>query len=197
MITSQPKLQIMSKHFEILPTPIPDLHLIQRNPIGDGRGYLERLFCAEELRVLVQAKPIIQINHTLTSLKGTLRGMHAQRQPFAEIKLIQCLRGEVYDVAIDLRPSSPTYLHWHAEILSATNHRTMVIPEGFAHGFQTLADDCELVYFHTAPYHAEAEVGLNATDPKIGVEWPIEITCRSERDQALPMLEELTQGVFS
>ena len=97
----------------------------------------------------------------MTASRGTVRGMHFQHPPHAETKFVSCLRGEVFDVAVDLRNGSPTFLHWHAEILSADNHRTLVIPEGFAHGFQTLSDDCEMLYFHTAAYNPEAEGGLN------------------------------------
>ena len=108
----------------------------------------------------------MQINHTLTGRRGTVRGMHYQRPPHAETKFISCLRGEVFDVAVDLRHDSPTFLRWHAEVLSAENHRTLVVPEGFAHGFQTLAEDCELLYLHTAAFAADSEGALNANDPR-------------------------------
>ncbi len=97
-----------------------------------------------------------------------------------------CLRGEVFDVAVDLRDNSPTFLRWHAEVLSAENHKTLVIPEGFAHGFQTLADDCEMLYFHTAAYHASAEDGLNALDPGLAIKWPLDVDVLSDRDRATP-----------
>ena len=137
----------MSTRFDILNTSIAGLHLVQRKPIGDSRGYLERLFCAEELYNLIPGKNIKQVNHTLTKNVGTVRGMHFQRPPYAETKLVSCLRGEVFDVAVDLRHDSPTFLHWYGERLSAENHKTLVIPEGFAHGFQTLTDDCENAVF--------------------------------------------------
>src|SRR5436190_12430155 len=104
----------MSARFDILSTPISGLTLLQRNPIGDNRGYLERLFCAEELKALVPGKNIVQINHTYTMTKGTVRGMHFQHPPYAESKAVSCLRGEVLDVAVDIRQGSPTLLHWHA-----------------------------------------------------------------------------------
>ena len=162
----------MSSCFEILNTPLQRLKLIQRNPIGDHRGYLERMFCTEELQSLIPGRGIVQINHTLTARRGTVRGLHFQYPPHAETKIVSCLRGEVFDVAVDLRQGSPTFLHWHAEILSAANHKTLVIPEGFAHGFQTLTEDCELLYFHTAAYHPDAEGGLNAQDPRLDIRWP-------------------------
>ena len=184
----------MGGRFDILATPIAGLQVLQRNPMGDTRGYLERLFCAEELHSLAAGKPLAQINHTLTTSRGTVRGLHFQRPPHAEIKFVSCLRGEVFDVAVDLRHNSPTFLHWHAELLSADNHKTLVIPEGFAHGFQTLTDNCEMLYFHTAAYHPEAEGGLNAKDPRLAIHWPLPITELSPRDAAHPLLTDDFSG---
>ena len=157
---------------------------MQRKPMGDERGYLERLFCVSDLELLIGDRNIVQINHTLTMQTGVVRGMHYQNPPYAEMKLVSCLKGEVYDVAVDLRKNSPTFLKWHAAILSEENHRSFAIPEGFAHGFQTLTDHCELIYLHTAAYAPEAEAGLDALDPLVGIEWPLPITERSVRDQA-------------
>jgi len=175
----------MSRHFDILDTPLEGLRLIQRKPIGDTRGRFERLYCSDEFQGLMPGKGIVQINHTLTTKRGTVRGMHFQRSPYAETKFVSCLRGEVFDVAVDLRQGSPTLLYWHAEVLSADNHRTLLIPEGFAHGFQTLADECEVLYFHTAVYQPGAEGGLNPRDPRLAIHWPEAITELSERDAAL------------
>lgn len=178
-----------------IPTPLRGLTLIQRHPIGDQRGYLERLYCVNALADVLDGRSIAQINHTLTVKQGTVRGMHFQFPPHAETKLVTCLKGEVFDVAVDLRQGSPTFLCWHAEHLSADNHRTLVIPEGFAHGFQTLAADCELLYLHTAAYHAEAEGALNATDPRLAIAWPLPIAERSARDQDHPCLDEDFAGI--
>src|SRR3990167_11349666 len=156
----------MSNHFDIINTPLSSLKIINRKPIHDHRGYFERLFCNEAFQKLILGKPIRQVNHTLTSNRGTVRGMHFQYPPYTETKLISCIRGEVFDVAVDLRKNSPTFLKYHAEILTDSNHKTFVIPDGFAHGFQTLTDDCELLYFHTSPYHKPSEGGLNALDPR-------------------------------
>ncbi|EGV20698.1 dTDP-4-dehydrorhamnose 3,5-epimerase family protein [Thiocapsa marina] len=175
--------------FTLIETPLSGLTLLQRHPIGDQRGYLERLFCREELAAIIGEREIIQINHTLTATAGTIRGMHFQRAPHAEMKLVTCLTGEVFDVAVDLRRDSPTFLHWHAEHLGADNHRTLVIPEGFAHGFQTLTDDCELIYLHTAAYQPEAEAGLNALDPRLAIPWPAPVGDRSARDRDHPLLD--------
>lgn len=185
----------MTKGFTTLPTPISDLQILQRKPVGDDRGYLERLFCIDELQPILSGKTIAQINHTLTTNKGTVRGMHFQHPPHAEAKFVSCLRGEVFDVALDLRNNSPTFLHWHAEILSADNHKTLVIPKGFAHGFQTLADHCEMLYFHTDPYHPEAEGGLNVHDPRLGISWPLPVTGLSPRDAGHPLLQDAFSGV--
>jgi len=172
--------------FEIKSTPITGLQVIQRRLIGDQRGSLSRLFCREELHPLIGERQITQINHMLTAEKAAVRGMHFQYPPYAEMKLVTCLRGEVFDVVVDLRHDSATFLGWHAEILSCNNYKTFAIPEGFAHGFQTLSDDCELIYLHTAAYQPSAEGGLDALDPAIGIDWPLTITKRSSRDQAYP-----------
>lgn len=186
----------MSVRFDVLEMPIPGLRLLQRKPIGDERGYLERLFCSEELKSLIPGKNIAQINHTLTARRGTVRGMHYQRPPHAETKFVSCLRGEVLDVAVDLRRGSPTFLQWHAEILSADKHNTLVIPEGFAHGFQALVDDCEMLYLHTTAYQAEAEGGLNAKDPKLAIRWPLPIAELSARDSAHPAVPPDFHGLI-
>ncbi|MDP2787640.1 MAG: dTDP-4-dehydrorhamnose 3,5-epimerase family protein [Pseudomonadota bacterium] len=172
----------MNSRFDLLATRIADLRVLQRKPLGDSRGYLERLFCAEELEPLLGGRRIVQINHTLTASRGTVRGLHFQYSPHAETKFVSCLRGAVFDVAVDLRRDSPTFLRWHGEILSAENHRTLFIPEGCAHGFQTLTDDCEMLYFHTAAYRADAEGGLNACDPRLDIAWPLPVTGQSSRD---------------
>ena len=174
----------MNARFDLFATSIAGLEVLQRKPIGDARGYLERLFCAEELQSLIPGKHIAQINHTLTVVCGAVRGMHFQHSPHAETKFVSCLRGEVFDVAVDLRHNSPTFLCWHAERLSADNHKTLVIPEGFAHGFQTLTDDCEILYVHTAAYQASAEGGLNVQDPRLAIQWPLPVTELSPRDAA-------------
>jgi len=184
----------MSRFF-IENTPIDNLQIINRQPIGDARGYLERLFCTDELKALIGNRSIVQINHTLTAKAGTVRGMHFQRPPHAEMKLVSCLRGEVFDVAVDLRKDSPTFLDWHAEVLTESNHKTFVIPEGFAHGFQTLAEDCELIYLHTAAYAPDAEAALNALDSRIAISWPMPITERSTRDKHHAMLNPDFSGL--
>lgn len=185
----------MTCRFDSVDTPLQGLKLLRRKPMGDDRGYLERLFCAEELQALIPGKGIVQINRTLTAARGTVRGLHFQHPPHTETKFVTCLRGQVFDVAVDLRSGSSTFLHWHAEMLSDDGHNTLLIPEGFAHGFQTLTDDCEMLYFHTVAYQPEAEGGLNAEDPLLAIRWPTAITERSPRDASHPMLTSDFSGM--
>ncbi len=179
----------------ILDTPIADLKIVERRQLGDSRGVLARVFCADELAVAGWHKPIIQINQTLTQKLGTVRGMHFQLPPYAEMKLVTCLRGSIWDVAVDLRAGSSTFLQWHAEEISAANHRALLIPEGFAHGFQSLSDDCELIYLHSAAHAPGAEAGLNPQDSMLSISWPLGITELSTRDAQHPMLDHHFKGV--
>lgn len=185
----------MSSRFDIQKTALDGLSVLRRKPIGDKRGYLERMFCNQDLAELFSGKMITQINRTLTESKGTVRGMHFQNPPHAEIKLVTCLKGEVLDVAVDLRQGSPTFLQWHAEILSGENHKTLAIPEGFAHGFQTLTDDCEMLYFHTESHHPESEGALNAKDPRLGITWPLPVAGMSQRDAEHPFIDPSFSGI--
>ena len=169
--------------FSVIATPLEGLVVIQRQRLEDERGSFSRFFCAEELQPCGFDGPVAQINHTLTRRRGAIRGMHYQQQPHAEVKVVSCLRGAVFDVAVDLRRGSSTFLKWHAETLSADNARSLLIPRGFAHGFQALDDDCELLYLHSAPYEAMAEGAVHHTDPTVAIRWPLSITDVSERDR--------------
>ena len=140
-------------------------------------------------RAAESTQPVVEIE------QGAVRGMHFQRPPHAEMKLVTCLHGVIWDVAVDLRAGSSTFLKWHAEELSAENRRALLIPEGFAHGFQALTDNCELLYLHSAPYAREAEAGLNPGDPMLSVVWPLAIAELSSRDAQHPMLNESFAGV--
>ncbi|WP_442597272.1 dTDP-4-dehydrorhamnose 3,5-epimerase family protein [Parapusillimonas sp. JC17] len=181
--------------FILTPLPVPGLKRVIRTRLGDERGYLTRLYCADELDAAGWHKPIAQINHTHTALKGTVRGMHYQRPPHAETKLVSCLQGRVWDVAIDLRQGSPTFLQWHAEELSADNLHALLIPAGFAHGFQALTDNVTLLYCHDESYTPEAEAGLNPKDPALSIRWPKPITVMSERDAHHPLISEDFAGI--
>ncbi len=176
--------------FEILETKLGDVCVLQRKLISDERGYLERNFCTLDLASILEGRQIVQVNRSLTKLEGSIRGLHFQRPPKAEMKIVTCLKGAIYDVAVDLRPNSPTFLAWHGEILSSENHRSLVIPEGCAHGFQTLVPDSELLYYHTESYAPGFEGGIDALDPTIGISWPLSTGLRSDRDKNLPKSSE-------
>ena len=175
--------------------PMDGLKLIQRAPTNDNRGFFSRLFCMDELNAAGWKKNIQQINHTMTISKGTIRGMHYQKDPFAEMKMVSCLKGEIYDVVIDLRLDSSSFLQWHGEVLSSSNKSSLIIPEGFAHGFQALSPDCELIYFHSEAYNSKSEAGINFQDPLLSISWPIEITEVSERDRLHEFIDKDFKGV--
>lgn len=175
--------------------PLAGLKRVERQRLGDTRGFLARIFCAEELRAADWTGPVAQINQTHTARRGTVRGLHFQHPPQAEMKLVSCIRGEVWDVAVDVRAGSNTFLRWHAELLSAANNRAMLIPAGFAHGLQALSDDVELIYCHSAPYDASAEGGLNPRDPRLAIGWPLPVGPLSPRDAQHPMLDDTFAGV--
>ena len=181
--------------FDFIPTPLAGLLLVQRKAAEDHRGFLSRFYCAEEFAEAGLAKHITQINHTFTRKKGSARGLHFQYPPHAEAKLVSCLRGEILDVAVDIRRGAPTFLQWHGEILSAANRRSLLIPEGYAHGFQALTEDCEMIYLHTAAYHPEAEGALNMADPRLGIAWPLPVEDVSGRDRNHPFIGPDFQGI--
>lgn len=176
-------------------TPLAGLQSVERLRLEDHRGFLARLFCAEEFAAAGFAMSVAQINQTLTRQTGAVRGMHYQLLPFAEMKLVTCIRGRVFDVAVDLRAGSPTFLQWHGEILSPDNRHALAIPQGFAHGFQALDSDCELLYLHSAPYRPDAERALNALDARLGIEWPLPISDMSDRDRGHAVLSEFFTGI--
>ncbi len=182
-------------HLTVRDAPIEGLKIIERSPVNDARGYFERLFCQSELKSILGTSNICQVNHTFTRTTGAVRGLHFQYPPYAETKIVTCLKGRVWDIALDLRKDSNTFLKYYAIELSEENFRTYLIPPGFAHGFQTLAPDSELLYFHTAEYHSNAEGGVNALDPRLAIPWPLKFTERSERDKAHPMLNEQFMGI--
>ena len=173
--------------FTIKNTTLNNLVVIERLRLDDERGFFSRFFCAKEIPNFGTGH-IAQINHTMTREKGAIRGMHLQQAPHDETKYVSCIVGAIFDVAVDLREESPTYLQWHSEILSAENVRSLLIPAGFAHGFQTLEENCELIYLHDKPYEPQSEKGINALDPKLAIAWPLPVTQISPRDQNFPFL---------
>lgn len=176
-------------------TNIKDVFVVEGAPFSDHRGKFMRLFCADELTGMLSGQQIVQVNYSLTKQAGSVRGLHYQKPPFAEIKFVRCLRGRVLDVAVDIRSDSPTFLQWHAEELSADNARMLVVPQGCAHGFQTLEDDTELLYLHTGFYSPEHEGGLAYNDPAIGIDWPLPAGDVSERDKNHPVINGNFKGI--
>ncbi|MFY8127766.1 MAG: dTDP-4-dehydrorhamnose 3,5-epimerase [Chitinophagaceae bacterium] len=170
-------------------------YVIDLNPFEDERGWFARTYCEQEFKKIGHLKKWVQLNHSFTKLKGSIRGMHYQLPPFSEIKLVRCIAGAVYDVIVDIRKNSPTFLNWFGVELSASNKKMIYIPEGFAHGFQTLSNDAELIYHHSEFYTPGVEGGLKFDDPNLKIEWPLDITNISERDKQHQLINEDFKGV--
>ncbi|TBW38268.1 dTDP-4-keto-6-deoxy-D-glucose epimerase [Siculibacillus lacustris] len=174
--------------FTIVETRIAGVRIVERLRLADARGSFARLFCRDEFAAFGGPTVLSQINHSVTRAAGTVRGMHLQRAPWSETKLVSCLRGEIFDVAVDLRPDSPTRFQWVGVELAEDGDRSLLIPQGCAHGFQTLTDDCGLVYLHDQPHTPAAETGVNPLDPRLAIAWPRPVAALSDRDRALPFL---------
>jgi dTDP-4-dehydrorhamnose 3,5-epimerase len=168
---------------------------IDLEPCGDERGQFTRLFCATELKKIGLTKPIVNINHSYTQQKGTVRGLHFQHPPDCEIKIVKCIRGTVWDCIVDIRKGSPTFLKWDAAELSSENNQMIYVPEGFAHSFQTLTDDVEMIYFITNFYAPKNEDGLCYNDPVLNINFPLEVTIISDRDRRHPLISNGFEGI--
>lgn len=171
-----------------LETPLRGAYMVETRPFVDDRGLFARTFCKNEFKQIGHSKEFVQFNHSVTALKGTIRGMHFQTPPYSEIKLIRCIRGKVYDVIVDIREGSPTFLKYFGTELSEENMLSLYIPEGFAHGFQTLEDNSQLVYHHTSYYEPGHEGGIRYSDPLIGIKWPLDVNRISEKDNHYALL---------
>ena len=169
-------------------------HTIELEKRGDERGFFARFFCEKEFAQQGLEKRFVQINNSLSAKKGTLRGMHYQLPPAAEVKVVRCVRGALFDVIVDLRAGSPTFGKWFGAELTAENRTVMYVPRGFAHGFITLADDTEAFYLVSAFYSPENERGARWNDPAIDIRWPIEPVEQSEKDKAWPDLNPEFHG---
>ena len=169
--------------------------VLERRTFRDARGSFSRLFDQEQLAEAGLALSVAQINYSVTRQRGTVRGLHLQRAHEPESKYISCIGGEIFDVAVDLRPGSPTFLRWHGVLLSEDNQRTVVVPPGCAHGFQVLSDGCALVYVHNAPYRPSVEDGVHPLDPALAIAWPLPVIELSERDRSWPWLVNGPGGV--
>lgn len=170
------------------PTTVDGAFVIKPEPREDHRGFFARMFCAETWKKHGLNPTVNQCNASLTKKKGSIRGLHYQNAPHAEVKLVRCTKGKIFDVCVDIRPNSPTYRKWFGIELTAENHTMLYIPEGCAHGFQTLEDDSEIFYMVSAAYNKESEGGVKFDDPAIGIAWPLSMTDISEKDAALPPL---------
>jgi len=180
---------------KIIETSLEGCFLINLRKKEDERGYLTRLFCQKTFHELLKEKTICQINHTFTKIEGTIRGLHFQYPPSTEVKIISCLKGKIWDVVVDIRKGSPTFLSYYATELSQDDCNSLYVPEGFAHGFQTLTSDCEMLYFHTAEHNIQAQGAINPLDPIISIKWPRVISKISTRDSNHPMLEKKFCGI--
>jgi len=167
---------------KITPTPLHGALTVDTSGFQDDRGKFVRFFCSEELKDVLGKRIIKQINYSLTVKKGTIRGMHFQCPPKAETKLVRCTQGSVFDVVVDLRKGSETFRQWYGEILSGENMKMLYISEGFAHGFQALEQNCEMLYLHTEFYTPSSEGGIRYDDPAVGIQWPLKVSDVSDRD---------------
>jgi dTDP-4-dehydrorhamnose 3,5-epimerase len=175
---------------KFIKTSLADAVLIEQQRHGDSRGYFTRTYCAAEFAAAGLVSEFVQGNHSANVAKGTLRGMHFQHAPHGEVKVVRCVRGAIHDVIIDIRPESPTFGRWQGFDLDAATGRMLYVPAGFAHGFQTLADDTDVTYQVSYPYTPGAEGGLNWDDPMFAIAWPLPVASISEKDAAWPPVDK-------
>lgn len=178
-----------------LETKLKDVYIANTKFFSDNRGAFARLFCKQELAPILGRREIVQVNFSLTESCGAIRGMHFQNPPYSEMKMVRCIKGRVWDVVVDLRTGSSTFLEWHAEELSSDNAKMIVIPEGCAHGFQALDTCTELLYLHTNYYTPDAEGGLAYDDPLLNISWPLPVTDVSVRDRGHSQLTNYFTGI--
>ena len=185
----------MGGRIKFVEAPLAGAYVIELEPFLDERGLFARTFCRKEFAAIGFHKQIVQINHSVTRQKGAIRGMHYQLPPACETKIIRCVQGKVFDVMVDIRAGSPTFMQWQGVELSKDNMRTVYIPEGFAHGFQTLTDNTELIYHHSAFYSPEYEHELRFDDPALSIKWPLPVCCISPKDQNCPLIDNDFKGI--
>ena len=181
---------------ELIASHIDGLYTVLLKKLEDDRGLFARTYCKNEFKKIGFDKEFVQFNHSFNKLKGTIRGMHFQQMPFAETKLIRCVQGAVYDVAVDIRKNSPTYLQWFGVELTAENMVSVLIPEGFAHGFQTLKNDSALIYHHTAFYTPQADAGIRFDDSLININWKLPAVNISDKDKNYPFIDKNFKGII-
>lgn len=169
--------------------------LLRRERHRDHRGSLNRIFDVDIVQSLVPDFSVAQVNHTVTLRRGTVRGLHFQVQPYSDVRVVTCQRGRVFDVVVDIRRGSSTFLEWYGMELDCNDSVSLLLNRGFAHGFQALSDDCEMLYVHGERYHQEAEGGLHVADPILNISWPEPVATMSSRDQTHPMLDRNWLGI--
>lgn len=171
------------------------LVVFEHKPHKDIRGHFQKLYSNKDLQPFLEGQNVVQVNHSFTEHPGTVRGFHFQHPPFSEIKVVTCIRGAIQDVVVDIRQGSPTFLQTFSIELSEVNSLSLLIPSGFAHGFQSLLPNTELIYCHTEEHYPEYEDGLNVLDPKLQVAWPLDVGNLSERDKLHKLLSREFKGV--
>ena len=170
---------------EFLATQLEGCFVIQSNPYIDERGSFERLYCEDSFKEKGLNYKFINTNYSFNKFAGTVRGMHMQREPYGEVKLVKCVEGSIFDVAIDMREDSLTRFKWFGLVLSSRNNKQLYIPKGFAHGYQSLENNSAVIYMVSEAYHPESELGICYRDPKISIDWPLEAKRISEKDSKL------------
>jgi dTDP-4-dehydrorhamnose 3,5-epimerase len=179
----QSHIPVRAKNMKFIETRLAGAYVIEPEPKADHRGFFGRIWCEDELSAMGLETNIVQTNVGFSHRKGTLRGLHYQVAPHAEVKIVRCTRGSVYDVIVDLRPGSPTFRQWYGVELSATNHRMMYVPEGFATGYLTLEDDSEIYYHTSQRFRPESAFGVRYDDVEFGIVWPGEVEVISDQDR--------------
>ena len=176
-------------------TKLKGSYVVDITTTEDERGWFARTFDKDEFKKIGFDGEWVQMNHSFTKNEGTIRGMHFQLPPFSEIKMVRCIAGAVFDVIIDLRNNSETFLKWFGIELSSENKKMIYIPQGFAHGFQTLTNNCELIYSHSQFYKPGSENGIRYNDPLLNIEWKNKITTVSKRDEEHILLDKFFEGI--
>ena len=175
--------------------PLAGAFTIDVQPFQDNRGFFTRIFCEKEFKEHELVQHFVQANHSGTHGKGVIRGMHFQHSPFCEVKLVKCIQGAIFDVIVDVRKDSPTFLQWFGAELSSENKRMMYVPAGFAHGFQSLTENSEITYLVSEFYNKESESGIRYNDETVNIQWPLPVSLLSEKDQIIPLVSDSFNAV--
>ncbi|MCB5288148.1 MAG: dTDP-4-dehydrorhamnose 3,5-epimerase family protein [Candidatus Cloacimonetes bacterium] len=183
------------RNFSVKTTSLVGAYVIDCMPHEDCRGLFSRWFCSEELSAIIGERKIVNVNFSRTVRKGSIRGMHFQKPPYSEMKIVRCIKGRIIDTIVDIREKSETFLEHFSVELSDENMKMLVVPEGFAHGFQTLEDDCEIMYLVTEHYNRSAEGGLRYSDPRLGICWSLPISDISDKDANHELIGDDYKGV--